>query len=61
MIILLLIGLPQRIYDNMHGKNLCESSERGKTLFQFDVKPRNDHVDRWHIPKDFQSRYDRSK
>ena len=52
------LGLRWWIYKNMRGESLRETSERGKALFQFDVKPRDDLVDRWHVPEDLRSRYD---
>ena len=55
------LDLRRWIYNNMRGKSLRETSERGKALFQFDVKPRHDEVDRWHVPKDLHSRYDHAK
>ena len=48
-------------YDNMRGESLRETSEKGKALFQFEVKLRNDRVDRWHVPKKFQNRYEHFK
>jgi len=55
------VDLRRWIYKNMREDSLRETSERGKALFLFEVKPRHDDVDRWHVPADLQSRYDHSK
>ncbi|KAI0150789.1 hypothetical protein GGR57DRAFT_514060 [Xylariaceae sp. FL1272] len=46
------------IYEDMRRKPLRESSERGKAFFEFTPKPRNDVVDRWHVPAELQERFD---
>lgn len=45
------------IYYDMRGKSLRESSERGKAFFEFTPKPRDDVVDRWHVPPELQDRF----
>ena len=55
------LNLRRWIYDNMRAESLRETSERGKALFQFEVIPRDDQVDRWHVPTDLQSRFDHSR
>ena len=55
------LDLRRWIYDNMREESLRETSERGKALFEYDVKPRYDQVDRWHIPADLRGRYDHSE
>lgn len=46
------------IYHNMREKPLRESSERGKSFFTFETHPRNDKVDRWHVPAELINRFD---
>ena len=55
------LNLRRWIYNNMREDSLRETSERGKALFEFEVKPRYDQVDRWHVPADLQSRFDHSE
>ncbi|KAL1603440.1 hypothetical protein SLS60_005027 [Paraconiothyrium brasiliense] len=45
------------IYYDMRGKSLRESSERGKAFFEFTPVPRNDEVDRCHVPLELQERF----
>ena len=45
------------IYYDMRGKALRDSSERGKAFFEFTPKPRDDEVDRWHVPQELQERF----
>ena len=45
------------IYYDMRKKTLRESSDRGKAFFEFTPKPRDDLVDRWHVPVELQERF----
>lgn len=45
------------IKEDMRTKPLRESSEQGKAYFEFTPKPRNDTVDRWHVPAELQERF----
>ena len=45
------------VYYDMRNKALRDTSERGKALFDFTPKPRNDVVDRWHVPDELLARY----
>lgn len=45
----------------MRAEDLRSTSEKGKELFTFTVHPRNDTVDRWHIPSVLQAEYNASK
>ncbi|KAI1426464.1 hypothetical protein F5Y12DRAFT_742307 [Xylaria sp. FL1777] len=49
------------IYNDMRAEPLRESSERGKAFFEFTPKPRNDSVDRWHVPVELQERFNASQ
>jgi hypothetical protein len=51
------VKLRRWIYWNMRGKPLREVAERGKAFFEFTPKPRDDFVDRWHVPAELRERY----
>ncbi|PVH96852.1 hypothetical protein DM02DRAFT_472289, partial [Periconia macrospinosa] len=50
-------SLREWIYQDMRRQPLRESSERGKAFFEFTPKPRNDVVDRDHVPVELQERF----
>jgi hypothetical protein len=45
----------------MRTESLRSTSEKGKDIFTFAVHPKNDTVDRWHIPEALQAEYNASK
>ena len=49
-----------RAFGNMRAESMRLSSEKGKEFFLFTPRPRNDTVDRWHIPVQLRSRYEKS-
>ena len=55
------LNLRRWIYNNMREESLRETSKQEKEPFEFEVKPRWDQVDRWHVSADLQSRFDHSK
>jgi hypothetical protein len=50
--------LRKAAFEGMRDESLRVKSERGKAFFEFTLKPRNDTVDRWHIPESLRNRYD---
>ena len=51
-------ALRREVFGNMRNEQLRSTSEKGKAFFQFTPHPRNDTVDRWHIPSVLRARYD---
>ena len=51
-------ALRRDVFGNMRRENLRSTSEKGKGFFQFTPHPRNDSVDRWHIPTVLRARYE---
>ena len=54
-------SLREWIYHDMRREPLRTSSERGKAFFEFTPKPRNDLVDRQHVPAELRERFDSAK
>ena len=50
--------LRAEVFANKRRDSLRGTSERGKLFFQFTPVPRNDTVDRWHIPEAIKRRYE---
>ncbi|GAB7334559.1 hypothetical protein MBLNU13_g06538t1 [Cladosporium sp. NU13] len=49
-----------RGFGNMRAESMRLSFDKGKEFFVFTPRPRNDTVDRWHIPVSLRSRYENS-
>lgn len=51
------VKLRSWIYDDVRTGSLREASDRSSTLFAYEVHPRDDVVDRWHVPLEIQEEY----
>lgn len=52
--------LRAHVFGNMRAETLRESSDKGMAIFDFEIKPHSDMVDRFHVPADLRDRYDAS-